>query len=88
MVLGEKQLNVLLKRVGDTGVFEIPIFVQLKQPEEVHGLAYKINYEFKKRVKKGIAKNGSVEYGDELVRDDYEKKFSTKITFVDPNVAK
>ena len=41
-----------------------------------------MNYEYTQKVKDERLQNGSYSYKDELVRDDYQKRFTAKITFV------
>jgi hypothetical protein len=81
IVYGEKQLDLFLNGLGDTVKFDIPVFYQLENVEKVGRLSYQINYEYNKRVKETRLPNGSYSYKQELVRDDYENKFTTKLTF-------
>ena len=84
ILFGEKEVNLALKKVGDTVTVNVPLDYHLEQAEEVGGLTYQMNYEYIQKVKDERLSNGSYSYKDELVRDDYQKRFSTKITFVNP----
>lgn len=80
--LGEKDLDLFLNGVGESINFNVPLSYELVQPEESRGLTYKINYEYTKRVVAKRLPDGSLSYGFEFVRDDYEKRFSTKVNLV------
>ena len=82
VLFGEKQLDSLLTGVGDTITIKTPLFYILKQLEEDRRLTYQIDYEYMQRVKDERLPNGSYSYKNELVRDKYENRFTTKISFV------
>ncbi|MBU90564.1 hypothetical protein CMO94_03390 [Candidatus Woesearchaeota archaeon] len=82
LLFGEKDMGLSLNAVGESIAFEAPVSFNLEKPEEVKRLSYKINYEHKKRVKDQRLSDGTYSYKNELVRDDYEKRFTTKINFV------
>ena len=88
VLFGEKELNLLLNAVGDSITINVPVIYRLKQAEEVRGLTYQINYEYNKRVITKRFLNGSVSYDFEFVRDDYQKRFTTKIILVKSGVGK
>ncbi|MAH32776.1 hypothetical protein CL615_00110 [archaeon] len=80
--LGEKNLDLFLNKVGESISFNVQLSYDLVQPEESRGLTYKVNYEYTKRVVAERLPDGSESYGLEFVRDDYEKRFSTKVNLV------
>ncbi|MBL7056326.1 hypothetical protein ISS07_05415 [Candidatus Woesearchaeota archaeon] len=82
VLFGEKEVSATINEVGDTITINVPVSYILQQPEEIRGLTYKISYEYEKRVKDKRLEDGTYSYKPELVRDDYQKRFSTKITFV------
>ena len=82
LIFGEKQIGLSLDAVEESIAFEAPVSFNLEEPEEVKRLSYKINYEYEKRVRDQRLDDGTYSYKNELVRDDYEKKFTTKINFV------
>ena len=82
LIFGEKQIELSLDAVEESITFEAPVSFNLEEPEEVKRLSYKINYEHEKRVRDQRLDDGTYSYKNELVRDDYEKRFTTKINFV------
>jgi len=82
ILFGEREINSALEKVGDTVTINVPLDYHLEQVEEVGGLTYQMNYEYIQKVKDERLQNGSYSYKDELVRDGYQKRFTTKITFV------
>ena len=87
ILFGEKEVNLALEKVGDTVTVNVPLDYHLGQAEEVGGITYQMNYEYTQKVKDERLQNGSYSYKDELVRDDYQKRFTTKITFVKSGAA-
>jgi len=82
ILFGEKEVSATIEEVGDVININVPINYILQQPEEIKGLTYKISYEYEKRVKDKKLEDGTYSYKPELIRDDYQKRFSTKITFI------
>lgn len=82
VLFGEKILDETLNGVGDSVSTKVPITYRLEQLEEERRLSYKVDYEYKKRVRDQRLEDGSYSYKTELVRDQYEKRFSTKIFLV------
>ena len=87
MLFGEKEVNLALEKIGDTVTVNVPLDYRLEQAEETGGLTYQMNYEYTQKVKGIRLQNGSYSYKEELVRDDYQKRFTTKITFVSSGAA-
>ena len=81
ILFGERNVDQILNGIGDQVTVRVPVTYELEQPEEQRGLSYKLNYEYTKKVKDKFV-NGSYTYKEELVRDDYEMKFQTKIFLV------
>jgi len=81
ILFGERNVDQILNGIGDQVTVRVPVTYELEQPEEQRGLSYKLNYEYTKKVKDKFV-NGSYTYKEELVRDDYERKFQTKIFLV------
>ncbi|MBI2208758.1 hypothetical protein HYU50_04660 [Candidatus Woesearchaeota archaeon] len=84
ILFGEKEVKLALGKIGDTVTVNVPLDYRLEQVEEAGGLTYQMNYEYTQKVKDERLQDGSYSYKDELVRDDYQKRFTTKITFVNP----
>ena len=60
----------------------MPIDYQLSDIEEERQLSYKLRFEYTKRVRKDRNPDGTYNYENELVRDEYQKFFGSKIFFV------
>lgn len=84
VLFGEKELTLALGKVGDAVIVNVPLDYHQEQVEEIGSLTYQLNYEYTQKVKDQKLANGSYSYKNELVRDDYQKRFTTKITFVSP----
>ncbi|TKJ40226.1 hypothetical protein CEE37_07835 [candidate division LCP-89 bacterium B3_LCP] len=82
VLFGEKNVEQVLNGIGDKIIVKVPVTYDLEQLEEQRGLSYKMDYEYTKKVKDQRLENGSYTFKEELVRDDYENKFQTKIFFV------
>lgn len=82
ILFGEKNVDLVLNSIGDKITVRVPVTYGLEQLEEQRGLSYKMDYEYTKKVKDQRLENGSYTYNEELVRDDYENRFQTKIFFV------
>ena len=87
ILFGEKEANLALGKVSDTVTVNVPLDYHLEQFEEAGSLTYQLNYEYIRKVRDERLQNGSYSYKDELVRDDYQKRFTTKITFVKSGAA-
>lgn len=82
VLFGEKSVGRTLNNIGDKITAEVPMTYGLDQPEEEIRLSYKLDYEYTKKVKDKRLEDGSYTYKEEVVRDDYENRFQTKIFFV------
>ena len=82
VLLGEKEINFALNKIGEVVTVNVPVDYRLQQAEEAVSLAYQINYEYTQKVRDQKLTNGSYSHKDELLRDDYQRRFATKITFV------
>tara|TARA_Y100000294_G_C8567911_1_gene341605 strand:- start:2820 stop:3434 length:615 start_codon:yes stop_codon:yes gene_type:complete len=88
LLFGEKALNIVLNGIGDSNTFNVLISSVLEKPEESGKLTYEMDYEYIRKVKDQRFDNGSYTYKEEVVRDDYQKKFTTQITFFKSGVTK
>lgn len=84
ILFGEKTLNKELNSVGDIINTEIPVDYRPTEIEEERTLSYKLDYEYTKKVKTTRNEDGSWNYENQVVRDSYEKRFSSKVFFVNP----
>lgn len=84
ILFGEENLNEALKAVGSVINTEIQVDYRPTQIEEERSLSYKLDYQYTKKVKTTRKDDGTWNYKEELVRDSYEKRFSSKIFFVNP----
>jgi len=82
ILFGEKQLDSILTEVGDSVTMRLFVSYSPQEVEEVRRLIYQINYEYTKSVKDKRLPNGTYTYKSELVRDDYEDRLTSKITFL------
>lgn len=82
VLFGEKDVEQVLNDIGEKITVEVPVTYDLEQLEEERRLSYKMDYEYTKKVKDERLADGSYSYKDELVRDDYENRFQTKIFFL------
>jgi len=83
ILFGEKNLDKSLNNVGSIINAEIAVDFRPTQIEEEHSLSYKLDYQYTKKVKT-TRTNGTWDYKEELVRDSYERRFSSRIFFVNP----
>ena len=83
VLFGEKILDKTLNSVGSTINAEIGVDYRPTKIEEEHSLGYKLDYQYTKKVKT-TRNNGTWDYKEEIVRDSYERRFSSKIFFVNP----
>ncbi|MBL7054692.1 hypothetical protein ISS05_02955 [Candidatus Woesearchaeota archaeon] len=84
VLFGEKILDEKLSKVGDSINKDIPVIYRPALIEEERTLSYKLDYEYTRKVKTDRNDDGSWNYKEELVRDSYEKRFSSKVFFVNP----
>lgn len=82
ILFGEKQLDSILTEVGDSVTMSSSVSYSPQEVEEVRRLSYQINYEYKKSVRDKKLPNGTYTFKSELVRDDYQERLSSKITFL------
>jgi hypothetical protein len=82
VLFGERRFNLALDEIGSEVTVKVPVTYELDELEEEKRLSYKIDYEYKKKVKDQRQPNGTYTYKEELVRDDYETRFRTKIFLV------
>ena len=81
---GEKALNGYLSKVGSAIDAVIPVTYRPEEIEKELSLSYKLDYQYIKKVKTTRKDGGTYKYDEELVRDSYEKRFSSKVFFVNP----
>ena len=79
---GSKTLDEELNGVGDKAFAIVPINYQLSDIEEERQLSYKLRFEYTKRVRKDRNPDGTYNYENKLVRDEYQKFFGSKLFFV------
>lgn len=79
---GSKTINEELNGVGDKVSVIVPMNYQLAEIEEERQLSYKLRFEYTKRVRTNRNEDGTYNYENELVRDEYQKFFGSKIFFV------
>jgi len=84
ILFGEETLDKTLNSVGRVINTEIGVEYRPTQIEEEHSLSYKLDYQYTKKVKTSRKDNGTWDYKEEVVRDSYEKRFSSRIFFVNP----
>ena len=77
---GETPLVEGFEGIGDSFVAQLPLSYQPVKPEEEHSLAYKIDYEYTKRIKEGMG--NATSYREELARGSYQNKFTSKLFLV------
>lgn len=82
VLYGEKDINLVLNKVGESTTVDVPLFYEPSQLEEIVRITYEFDYEYSKRVKDQRQEDGSYSYKEELVRNDFQNRFTTKITFV------
>lgn len=84
ILYGEKTVNNVLNNIGESVSTIIPVSYQPAEVEEERPISYKIDYEYTKRVKKDRNPDGTYNYDEAIERESFEKRFTSKIYFVDP----
>ena len=87
ILFGGKDLDIKFDEIGESSTVNVPFIYKLEQPEETKSLTYKIDYEYISLVKGQKLSNGSYIFEEQVVRDNYQKKFTTKIAFFKSGVA-
>jgi len=85
LLIGEAEVDETLSGVGDSLRIKIPITFNMQEIEEEKRLSLVIDYTYKKKEKIGRSDDGDPIYDEKTVRDSYEKSYSSKIFFVNPD---
>ncbi len=84
LLIGEADVDETLSYVGDSSTMRVPVTYNMQEIEEEKRISLIIEYTYKKRERVDRDEEGNPIYEEEIVRDSYEKSYSSKMLFVDP----